>query len=202
MLDFFADHWLEIFGFVTGGLCVLLAARRNIWTFPLGLASNLVYIVVFFEVALYADMGLQFVYIVLGITGWIGWNRARADDNRAATVHLPPRVIPFLIVALILGTAILTFVLITFTDSTTPVPDAGTTTVSLIAQFMLNRRWIENWFVWIAVDVAYIALYAYKELYITSALYLLFIGFCVYGYLTWRKAPHAIASPQPSLSNA
>jgi len=202
MLEFLGEHWIEIFGFVTGGLCVLLAARRNIWTFPLGLASNVVYIVVFFEVALYADMGLQFVYIVLGITGWIGWNRARADDNRAATVNLPPRVIPFLVVALVLGTAILTFVLVTFTDSSTAVPDAATTTVSLIAQFMLNRRWIENWFVWIAVDIAYIGLYLSKGLYITAALYLLFIGFCIYGYVTWRRAPHLVASPEPTLTHA
>ena len=202
MLEWLVAHWTEIFGFTTGVACVYLAARRRRLNFVFGVVSAAVFMVVFFEVALYADMALQVVYIVLGVTGWIGWNRARADDNRAATVHLPPRVIPFLLIALVVGTVILTFVLITFTDSSTAVPDAGTTTMSLVAQFMLNRRWIENWFVWIAVDVAFIALYAYKELYITSALYLLFIGFCVYGYLTWRKAPHAIASPQPSLSNA
>jgi nicotinamide mononucleotide transporter len=194
MLDFLADHWLEIFGFVTGALCVFLAARRNIWTFPLGLASNVVYIVVFFEVALYADMGLQVVYIVLGVTGWIGWQRSRAVDDRATTVRMPRRAIPVLVVALVAGAALLTLVLTTFTDSTTPVPDAATTTASLVAQFMLNSRWIENWFVWIAVDVAYIGLYAYKELYITAALYLIFIGICVHGYRTWRRAPHEVAA--------
>lgn len=193
MLEWFSAHWTEVFGFATGALCVILAARRNILTFPLGIASNLVYIVVFFEVALYADMGLQLVYIVLGVTGWIGWNRSKAVDDKAATVHVPPRAILPLALALVAGAALLTWVLIAFTDSTTPVPDAATTSASLVAQFMLNRRYIESWFVWIAVDVAYIFLYLYKELYITSALYLLFIGFCVYGYLTWRKAPHEVA---------
>jgi nicotinamide mononucleotide transporter len=193
MLEWFAAHWTEVFGFATGALCVILAARRNILTFPLGIASNLVYIVVFFEVALYADMGLQVVYIVLGVTGWIGWNRAKAVDDRAATVQVPRRAILPLVLVLVAGAALLTWVLISFTDSTTPVPDSATTSASLVAQFMLNRRYIESWFVWIAVDVAYIFLYLYKELYITSALYLLFIAFCVYGYRTWRRAPHEVA---------
>ena len=185
-----AEHWLEIFGFVTGGLCVLLAARRNIWTFPIGLASNVVYIVVFFEVALYADMALQVVYIVLGVTGWIGWSRARADDTLVATVRTPTRSIPILVAAFVAITALLAVILSTFTDSQTAIADAATTAGSLVAQFMLNRRWIESWFVWIAVDIAYIGLYIHKELYITGALYLVFIGICVHGYVTWRRAPH------------
>ncbi len=190
MLDFLAAYWVEIFGFVTGAACVFLAAKRIIWTFPIGLASNVVFIVLFLEVGLYADMGLQVVYIVLGITGWIGWARHRASDERAATVHMPRRAVPLLVLAFLAGTALLVYVLVSFTDSTVPVPDAGTTTASLVAQFMLNRRWIESWFVWIAVDVVYIGLYAYKGLYITAALYLIFIGICVHGYRTWRKAPH------------
>ena len=103
---------------------------------------------------------------------------------------MPRRAVPLLALAFLAGTALLVYVLVSFTDSTVPVPDAGTTTASLVAQFMLNRRWIESWFVWIAVDVVYIGLYAYKGLYITAALYLIFIGICVHGYLTWRKAPH------------
>jgi len=190
MLDWLAVHWTEVFGFVTGALCVLFAARRNIWTFPLGLASNVVFIVVFFEFALYADAGLQIVYVVLGITGWIGWSRGRAADNRAATRRVPLRVVVLLAAIGVVATIALTAALVNFTDSTTAVPDAATTIGSLIAQYMLNRRWIESWFVWITVDVAYIGLYAYKGLYITAVLYVLFIALCIYGYRTWRAAPH------------
>ena len=194
MLEWLAVHWTEVFGFVTGGLCVIFAARRNIWTFPLGLASNVVFIVVFFEFALYADAGLQIVYIVLGITGWIGWSRGRAADERIATRRVPVRVVAVLAVIAVIAIAALTAALMAFTDSTTALPDAGTTVGSLIAQYMLNRRWIESWFVWITVDVAYVGLYAYKGLYITAVLYLLFIALCIYGYRTWRAAPHVEAA--------
>lgn len=194
MLEWLMANWTEIFGFVTGALCVFFAARRNIWTFPLGLASNVVFFVVFVENALYADAGLQIVYAVLAVTGWIGWNRARAADDRAATRRISVRSVPLLVLAAIAGTALLTVVLIQFTDSTTAVADASTTTVSIVAQVMLNRRWIESWFVWVAVDIAYIGLYLYKGLWITAALYLIFIALCVHGYLTWRRAPHEIAA--------
>lgn len=193
-MNWLIANWVEIFGFVTGGACVLLAALRNIWTFPIGLASNVVFIVLFFGSALYADTGLQVVYVVLGITGWIGWIRGRAVDDRAATEHTPVLAIPWLVLAALACTALLTWVLATFTDSTTTVADAATTTVSLVAQLMLNRRWIENWFVWAAVDVAYVALYAYKGLWITALLYLLFVALCAYGWASWRRAPHEVAA--------
>lgn len=202
MLEWLAVHWTEVFGFVTGALCVIFAARRNIWTFPLGIASNIVFIVVFFEFALYADAGLQIVYIVLGVTGWIGWMRGRAADNRAATLRTPTPAYLILAVIAVVGIIALTMVLAQFTDSTTEVPDAATTVGSLIAQYMLNRRWIESWFLWITVDIAYIGLYAYKGLYITAALYLIFIGLCVYGYRTWRAAPHVEAGKQADTVDA
>ncbi|MET0955217.1 MAG: nicotinamide mononucleotide transporter, partial [Cryobacterium sp.] len=86
------------------------------------------------------------------------------------------------------GTAIIAFALHSYTDSTTEIADAATTSVSLVAQYMLNRRWLENWFVWIAVDVTYVGLFLYKGLNITAALYLLFIGLCVIGYRGWARA--------------
>jgi len=194
MLDWFASHWLEIFGFVSGAACVFLAARRNVLNYPVGVVSAMVFIVVFFEVRLYADLGLQVVYIVLGITGWIGWQRSKAVDERVATIRTPRRAIPILVLAFVAIAALLAVLLMTFTDSTTPVADAATTASSLVAQFMLNRRWIETWFVWIATDIALIGLFLVKDLWITSALYLVFIALCVLGYRTWRRAPHEVAS--------
>ena len=92
-----------------------------------------------------------------------------------------------LVDAALIGTWVLTFVLTTFTESTTQLADASTTAVSLVAQYMLNRRSIENWFVWIAVDVVYIALHIVKGLWITGALYLLFVALCIGGYRAWRR---------------
>lgn len=194
MLDWISLHWLEIFGFVSGVACVALAARRNVLNYPVGVISALVFMVVFFRVQLYADLGLQLVYIVLGVTGWITWQRSKAVDERIATIRTPWRVVPLLVLAFVAMAVILTLVLMSFTDSTTPVADAATVASSLVAQFMLNRRWIETWFVWIATDIALIGLFIVKGLWITSALYLVFIALCVLGYRTWRRAPHEIAA--------
>ena len=195
-VSWFAVHWTEIFGFVTGALCVWLAARRNILNYPIGIASNVVFFVIFVGSALYADAGLQVVYTVLGITGWLAWNRSRAVDDRTATGSTPRRVILPLVLVGLAGTGVLIFVLARFTDSTTVIADAATTMASLVAQFMLNRRWIENWVVWAAVDVVYVGLYFYKGLWITALLYLLFIGLAVNGFRIWRKAPHQIATAE------
>ncbi|MCU1423408.1 MAG: nicotinamide mononucleotide transporter [Microbacteriaceae bacterium] len=186
ILDWFAAEWTEVVGFVTGALCVFLAARRNIWNFPIGVANNVVFIVLFLGSALYADTGLQVVYLVLAVMGWVNWARNRAADDRPLVVRMPGRAILPLVASTVVAAALLAW-LLTFTDSTTVIADAATTAVSLAAQYMLNRRWIENWFVWIAVDVVYIGLYAYKGLLITGALYLLFIGLCVGGYLGWLR---------------
>jgi len=188
MGEWLIDNWTEVVGFGTGAACVWLAARRNIWTFPLGIANNLVFIVLFFGAALYADLGLQIVYLVLGVMGWLGWSRHRAADDRALIGRMPRRAVLPLAVAAVAGTAIIAYALHSYTDSTTEIADAATTSVSLVAQYMLNRRWLENWFVWIAVDVAYVGLFLYKGLNITAALYLLFIGLCVWGLSGWMRA--------------
>ena len=101
---------------------------------------------------------------------------------------MPRRSILPLVLAAVAGTALIAFALHSYTDSTTEIADAATTSVSLVAQYMLNRRWLENWFVWIAVDVAYVGLFLYKGLNITAALYLLFIGLCVFGLRGWMRA--------------
>lgn len=189
-------HWTEVVGFVTGLACVLLAARRLIWTYPLGIANNLVFIVLFADHALYADTGLQVVYLALGVQGWLSWSRRPAKDQRVAVIRMPRRSIPWLLGAAVVATVLVALAL-RHTNSTTAVADAGTTVVSLVAQLMMNRRWIESWWVWIAVDVAYVGLYLVKGLLITGALYSIFIAVCVLGYRTWRRAPAGLAHAAP-----
>lgn len=197
MADWFAQHWIEVFGFVSGLVCVYLSARRNIWTYPVGIASSLVYFALFIQYALYADAGLQLVFVVLSITGWVAWARSTAVDERTATRSITPRAaIPVIIAAIGIGAA-LALILGAFTDSTTEVADAGTTALSLVAQFMMNRRWIESWYVWITADVLYIGLYLYKGLWITAVLYLVFIVVCILGLGTWRRAPHEVVQRNP-----
>ncbi|RKR73823.1 nicotinamide riboside transporter PnuC [Frondihabitans australicus] len=188
MLTWLAANWTEVLGFVTGAACVLLAARRHIANFPIGIANNLVFIWLFVGAALYADAGLQVVYLALGVAGWIDWARHRDTADGLALGSTPRRAIVPLALATIAMAAALVWILTAFTNSTTQIADATTTAVSLTAQYMLNRRWIENWFVWIAVDVAYVGLYLVKGLWITGGLYLLFIAMCAAGYRGWVHA--------------
>lgn len=187
--------WTEVLGFATGALCVWLVLRRNIWNFPVGIANNIFFIFLFVGAGLYADAGLQVVYIGLGLLGWYWWLRG-GPDHTALTVRRAPRWIwPAAITAIAAGTLTLHWLLTNHTDSTVAGWDALTTSMSLVAQLMLNRKWIENWIVWIAADVIYIGLYAVKGLYLTSILYAVFLGLCVAGLRTWsaaaREARHA-----------
>lgn len=184
MTAWLAGHWAEILGFGTGAACVVLAARRHLATFPVGIANNLVFVVLFTGSALYADAGLQIVYLALGVHGWLSWSRR--EPRQQFTRSTPASAVVPLAAAGLAGTALLTWVLAAYTDSTTELADAATTAGSLVAQYLLNRRWRETWAVWIAVDVGYVGLYAVKGLWITAALYLLFIGLCVAGWRAWR----------------
>lgn len=179
--------WVEVLGFVTGALCVGLVVRQNVWNFPIGIANNVVFIALFVTSGLYADASLQVVYIGLGLAGWWAWQRG-GPRHTTLLVRRDPR---WGWVAALVGTIVVTWavyeVLSRHTDSTVPVGDALTTALSLVAQVMLNRKWIGNWVVWIVADVLYVVLYATKGLWLTAALYAGFIGLCLVGLRTWRR---------------
>ncbi|KZM35208.1 nicotinamide riboside transporter PnuC [Oerskovia enterophila] len=175
----------EIIGFVTGALCVWLAVRQNVWTFPIGLANNAVYVILFASTGLYAGAGLQVVYLVLGALGWYWWVRG-GEAHRALTVRRTPAwVWPAAAVGAAAATALLVWVLSTWTDSTVPFWDALTTSTSLVAQLMLGRKWVGSWWVWIVTDVMLVGLYASQGLWLTAVLYVGFIGLCALGLRDW-----------------
>lgn len=173
-------------GFGTGLVCVYLATRRNVWNYPIGLANNLVFLVLFAGAGLYAAAGLQVVYGALAIHGWIRWTRR--EENDAGYIARTRRShIPLLVGAGVVMAVLIAWVLLNFTDSTVVWADAGTTSASLVAQYLLNRKRIESWFVWIAVDVVFAVLAAVSGLWLIAALYVIFIGLCVHGYGQWRS---------------
>ena len=186
MIDFLLAEWMQILGFATGAACVFLAGRRNVWSYPIGIANNIVFLAVFVPAGLYAAAGLQLVYLALGVHGWIRWTHG-AEHDKTYIARTPRRAIAPLIVVGLAGAGALAWVLTSFTDSQVALADAATTAASLVAQYMLNRKWIENWFVWIAVDIAFVALSIATGLWIIAALYALFVGLCVYGLRTWRR---------------
>ena len=177
--------WVEILGFVTGAACVWLAARENVWNFPVGIVNTGLFLVLFTSTGLYANAGLQVVYLVLNGLGWYWWLRG-GRDRGVLQVRRAPRV-AWLVgaVAVVVGTAVLTAVLRDVSD--VPFWDSLTTSLSLVAQLMMGRKWLGSWAVWIVTDVLLVGLYASQGLYLTAVLYLLFIGLCVQGALRWRR---------------
>jgi len=177
--------WAELAGFITGIACVALAVAQRIETFPIGIANNVFFIVLFADARLYADMALQVVYIVLGFMGWwVWWQRT----------HQPLRVTRAS-VGLLVGTGVAviaaTLILVPIlreAHGAAPGWDALTTSMSLGAQLLLNLKRLETWFVWIAVDVIYVPLYFSRDLNLTAVVYLVFLGLCVQGWRQWRIA--------------
>ncbi|MDG4552010.1 MAG: nicotinamide riboside transporter PnuC [Candidatus Contendobacter sp.] len=177
----------ETLGFVTGAACVYLVVRRNVWNFPVGIANNLFFLVLFSQARLYGDAGLQLVYIALGVQGWIWWLRGGKNRAPLRVNHAPPRVLWILAGLVTLGAGGLMLAL-QLARGAAPLLDALTTALSLAAQYLLNRKSIENWYLWIATDILYIYLYIVRDLHLTALLYAVFLGFCLAGLWQWRRA--------------
>ncbi|TDE88885.1 nicotinamide riboside transporter PnuC [Occultella glacieicola] len=197
----------EIVGFVTGAVCVWLAVRQNVWTFPVGLANNAAFGVLFAGAGLYANAALQVLFAVVGALGWYWWTR-RGPDGAGLVVRRTPR---WAWGAAAGATAVLTaagvVALAAWTDSGVPFWDSLTTATSVVAQVMLGRKWLGNWFVWAATDVVLIGLYASQGLWLTAVLYLGYLGLCVAGVRRWRRAlrdagAHGPAATRPGAASA
>jgi nicotinamide mononucleotide transporter len=189
--------WTEIAAFASGAVCVYLVVRQHIANFAVGIANNLLFVWLFVGAGLYADAGLQVVYIALAGLGWWWWLKGGARRT-GVEVHDPsPAALLGCVVAVGVVTAALQWVLLTWTDSSVAGWDALTTALSLVAQFMLSRKWIANWWFWIAADLVYVPLYAHKGLWLTSGLYVLFLGLCVAGLVQWRRARLLRGEQQP-----
>lgn len=188
MADWLIQNWVEIVGFVAGAACVWLLVKGSIWNFPVGMINYVMFFVLFIGAGLYADAGLQLVYFILACLGWFWWLKG-GEDHDGVDYSNPP--VPVLIacgVAVLVIAAGIQWVLHAYTDSTVAGWDALTTAMSLVAQFMLSRKWIANWWLWIAVDLIYIPLYVHKGLWLTAILYGVFLAMCIAGLIEWRKA--------------
>lgn len=187
---------IEIAAVAFGVLCVWLTIRQNIWCWPTGLAMVLLYIVIFYEARLYSDMLLQVVYVFLQIYGWHYWLRGRRDAGEGVVVTrlAPQAAVAWLALAAVASTALGTF-MYRYTDADLPGWDASMTVLSLIAQWLMGRKVLESWVVWIVVDVLSIGIYTTKGLYLTAGLYTLFLILATIGFFTWaRTTPRSVTA--------
>ena len=177
----------EVFGFITGAVCVLLVIQQNIWNFPIGIANNIFFIVLFLSSRLYGDMALQGVYVALGVLGWWQWLHSGEHRTKLSISHASVREIAIIVAVGLVATVGLTLYFQSISDSA-PFLDALTTVLSLIAQYLLNCKRIENWYVWITADILYVGLYVQKGLHLTAVLYAIFITMCIAGLRSWAKS--------------
>ena len=178
---------VEALGFVTGGACVWLGVKQNIWNWPIGIANNAFYVVVFLQARLFADMSLQVAFAAISFYGWYAWLRRNAR-NETLHVSRTPRLAWIVTgVAVAVLTAALAFYLARVNDAA-PFLDALTTTLSLGAQYLMARKYLECWWVWIAIDVISIGLYAFKHLELTALLYAIYMAMCVVGLRDWKAS--------------
>jgi len=180
----------ELLGFATGAASVWLTVLARISNFPIGIANSAFFLVLFMTARLYADSGLQVVYIALGFAGWWQWLRGGQDRTRLMVTRTRRWPLAACTVSVVAATWGLT-VLLRAAHDIAPFWDALTTALSLAAQFLLNAKKIENWAFWIAADLIYIPLYVVKRLDLTALVYLLFLGLCGGGVTAWRRGLQA-----------
>ena len=177
----------EVIGTVFGLAGVWLATRQNVWTWPVGLVSIAAYVVFFFQIKLYADMGLQVFFAGASLYGWYEWLHGGKNKTELPVSKLSIKNRILAILTGVLFTFILGFYFQNFTDASYPVLDSGLAAFSLVGQFLLTRKKIENWVLWFVVDLVYVWLYVQKEAYLTAFLYFVFLGLAIQGFLAWRR---------------
>jgi nicotinamide mononucleotide transporter len=182
---------LEIIAAALGLANIVLLVRRSIWNYLFGLAMVALYAPVFFQAKLYSDAVLQLIFFVTQLYGWWAWWRAGGIEQRVEVVRLTaPARIAWIVVVVLLSLAWGAMERI-YTDAAFPWWDAAVSVPSIAALILQARRCIENWILWIAVDLISIPLYLLKQLPYTAALYLAFLILCLFGLREWMKAERA-----------
>lgn len=190
-IGWFGDHYVEALGVVTSLVYLYFSVKQIIWLWPFGILSSALFILIFFNSKFYADMGLQVYYLGVSIYGWSYWSRGAVGRNEKSTLRVSrisrqlALVLSFTGIVILLG---IVFILKNFTDSDVPWGDGFTTAGSIVATWLLARKVLEHWLVWIVVDSVAAGLYFYKGLYPSFLLYTIFSLIAVAGYFRWKKS--------------
>ena len=191
-------NYLEIAGVIVGLLYLYLEYHANVWLWIVGVIMPAIYIFVYYEAGLYADMWISVYYILASVYGLIMWLRRRSasgqhkesptdKESYQGIMSMPRKYylwLGLIIAILTLGIGLL---LARLTDSTVPWADGFTTALSVVAMWMLAKKYAQQWLMWIGADLACALLYLYKDLWFTSGLYLLYTVIAYFGYKKWRK---------------
>jgi len=190
-IKWLSGNYIELLGAILGFAYIFFSIRQNILTWPVGLLTSALYIWVFFDSKLYADMGLQMYYVVISIYGWYEWVRGKSTSSDSKEVLNVNRITLHLGLVLSLASILifmlLWFILKNYTDSPVPLGDSLATSLSIVATWMLARKILEHWLVWIFVDAFSIGLFWYKGLHPTVILFVVYTIMAVVGFNEWKK---------------
>jgi len=175
-----------------GVVSVYLSTRQNVWSWPTAIVNVAIYTIVFYQGRLYGQMGLQPIYLVLSVYGWYQWLHGGEQRSELRVTRASPRLLVALGVLNLAAWMALAAIL-RRTDAALPWLDALLTTTSLVAQWMMTRKILENWILWIAVDVVYVPTFISQGLYATAMLYAAFLVLALMGVVEWRRSITATA---------
>ena len=188
---FLTAHWTEIAGSVLGLIQIWLLVRRSLWNFPLAMASVTLVGITLFKGRLYSEAGLQAFFFVVNALGWYQWSRVRGDANAVPVGWMGTAARLRWAAVTVLLSGSLGWVMHSFTNAALPFADSAVTGASIAAQLLLNQRRIENWVLWVAIDIASIALYLTRDLFFLAALYVAFLVISVIGLREWTRVSRA-----------
>lgn len=190
IFNWFVNNYIEFLGTVFGLIYISFSIKQNILLWPVGIITSALYIYVFFYSKFYADMSLQVYYLVISFYGWYNWLHGKNKDtesNHIQIITVTKKLSAILIVITFVLFLFIAFILKNYTDSPLPYWDSFTTAASIVATWMLTKKYIEQWLIWVIVDSVSLGLYIYKGLYSTSFLFFVYTILAIFGYLEWKK---------------
>ncbi len=189
VIEYVIDNWVELTGAILSLIYLILSVRQKIGLWIFGFLCAALYVYVFFQSKFYAGMTLQFYYLAVSVYGWITWKRGKTDTQPELPVTRTSKHMAFnLLTGFLAILVIYFFILSNFTDSPLPRGDAFTTALSIVATWMLAKKLLENWLLWIVADAVSTGLYLYRGLYPTAVLFTVYTLMAVLGYFQWKKS--------------
>ena len=187
METFIAEHWLDIVTTLLGLAYILLEYKASIWLWAVGFVMQVMDIALYYQHGLYADCGMEFYYIAMTVYGFANWKFLHREKQERSITHFERKyILPWVLFTAAAWAGIWLF-LVNFTDSRVPIADSFTTALSFAGCWALARKYLEQWLIWIVVDIVTCALYFYKGIPFKASLYLLYVFIAVAGYVRWRK---------------
>ena len=186
-MDFLSNHWLDITTTALGLAYILLEYKASVWMWVVGFMMQALGIVLYYQKGLYADCGMEFYYLAMTVYGFVAWMRHKQKTSDLPIRHMPKKTALAWLGVGLAAWLVIYLILKNFTNSTVPVADAFTTAFSIVGIWALARKYLEQWFVWIVVDVVTCVLYFYKDIPFKASLYALYVVIAVMGYFKWKE---------------